>query len=180
MLVFALLRTLMTTWCCRGSLQGQWSGVMAHPEPQWQWRCAETRNPSWRKWPVWKVRQVSLCSALSSSATCWMMWKWMPIVQLSLPIHPPIQVTWIFTMCTEDTKKNKTKSKPLSSRVSCSMGIDIKPHRECGQCWWEVDMECHGMQKRNTSLRLDGKGRFPLEVTFELNRVKERSSYGEG
>ena len=33
-----------------------------------------------------------------------------------------------------DTKKNKTKSKPLSSRVSCSMGIDIKPHRECGQC----------------------------------------------
>lgn len=41
-------------------------------------------------------------------------------------------------------------------------------------------MECHGMQKRNTSLRLDGKGRFPLEVTFELNRVKERSSYWEG
>lgn len=37
--------------------------------------------------------------------------------------HPSsIQVTWIFTMCTQDTKKNKTKSKLLSSKTSCING----------------------------------------------------------
>lgn len=150
MLVFALPPTSITTWCCRRSPQGQWFGAMAHRKPQWRWLCTEIRKPSWRKWQVWKVRDLALCSAfvffrhlvdnLKMNAKV--------LTQALSSIHESWSMYYVW--CPEGTKKLNTESKFLPSSISWNKGNGHQVIKfSVINTMMKVYVGCHRIRKTN-------------------------------
>lgn len=130
-------------WCCRRSLLEQWYGASVHLEPQWPWPCTKVRKPSWRKWPVWKVRQPIFCSAIARFCHLLDYLK-MNANAVAHVIHPSVCTSVCpfihksylnFAMCWALRIQRKIRL----SQSSCSqgtygiMGIDTKLYRTV---WW--------------------------------------------